>query len=87
MRLAVLALAVMVAGSGPGWATMPTLSQLPRPATAQACEVWAEKQDEDALDTWGTEEDGKSSPSVAISRLVSVCLGVQSRGVMVQTHP
>ncbi len=75
MRLAALALVVLVAGSGEGWATMPTLSQLPKPATTQACQVWAEKQDEDALDMWGTEEDGKSSPSVAISRLVSVCLG------------
>ena len=59
----------------PAFASMPTLSETPRPATLQACQVWAGKQDEDALDMWGTQESGGSSPDLALSRLIATCMG------------
>jgi hypothetical protein len=58
-------------------ATMPLLTAEPKPATPDACRAWASSQDEDAIELWGIEEDGTSSPEVAVQRLYLSCLGQQ----------
>ena len=56
-------------------ATMPMLADQPRPAAPGACKEWAVKQDDEALEMWGIQEDGKSSLAVGINRLASYCMG------------
>ena len=56
-------------------ATMPNLTPEPKPATPEACRAWAKNQSDDAMDMWGIQEDGTSSPEVAVQRLTASCLG------------
>jgi hypothetical protein len=70
-------LAFILLASSQARATMPTLSDKPEPATLSACQIWAQKQGEDVFDMWGVEEKGGSSRDLAVSRLISYCLGDQ----------
>jgi hypothetical protein len=63
----------MVAGNV--HANMPMLTDEPRPSSPAACKEWAAKQDDEALEMWGIQEDGKSSRGVGINRLASYCMG------------
>jgi hypothetical protein len=56
-------------------ATMPQLTPEPKPATPEACRAWVTSQSDDAMDMWGIQEDGTSSPEVAVQRLTASCLG------------
>lgn len=56
-------------------ATMPMLTDQPKPALPATCKEWAAKQDDEALEMWGVQEDGKSSRTVGINRLASYCMG------------
>jgi len=70
-----LAIMLILAGISNANATMPMLTDTPNSPTLSACRDWASKQDEDALDMWGIQEDGKSSSKVAIRRLTDSCMG------------
>jgi hypothetical protein len=72
-RLLAFALLLVLATSAN--ATMPMLTPDPKPATPDSCRAWAAEQDEDAIDIWGIQEDGTSSPDVALQRLTDSCLG------------
>jgi hypothetical protein len=56
-------------------ATMPVLTPNPKIPSPTACEEWAAKQDADAIEMWGIQENGTSSRAVAIHRLARSCLG------------
>lgn len=60
---------------GPTFASTPMLSDLPKSRTLDSCKIWAGRQDDDAIDMWGTQENGSSSHDLAISRLTTTCLG------------
>ena len=74
LRVLAMASAMMMAGP-PAFASMPMLSALPMPATLNACQVWAGKQDGDAIEMWGTQERGGSSRDLGLSRLTASCMG------------
>lgn len=76
-RAAVLVLAtcILLVVAGNALATMPMLTDQPRPASPKTCKEWAAKQDDEALEMWGIQEDGKSSRAVGINRLASYCMG------------
>jgi len=59
-------------------ATMPKLTEQPKPASPIACREWAAKQDDEALEMWGIQESGKYSDAVGLGRLADWCMG---RGV------
>ena len=50
----------LVLGSNMAHATMPVLTEEPRPASPATCRQWAAKQDEEAQYMWGIREDGTS---------------------------
>lgn len=54
---------------------MPALTDVPKPSSPTVCKEWAAKQDDEALEMWGIQEDGKSSRTVGINRLASFCMG------------
>jgi hypothetical protein len=58
----------------PANAIMFVLTDMPTNRTAAACHDWAAEQDSDALYMWGQQADGKSSESVALSRLPNYCV-------------
>jgi hypothetical protein len=74
-RYATVAFFVLLATSAS--ATMPTLTPTPDPATPDACKAWAASQDEDAIEMWGIQESGDSSPEIAVQRLALFCQGDQ----------
>ena len=57
------------------YATMPLLTERPNQPSPTACKAWAAEQDDDAIEMWGIQEDGRSSPSVALDRLSRNCMG------------
>ena len=59
----------------PASATMPELTQRPKQASAAACKAWAAKQDDEAIYMWGFREDGSSSRTLAMQRLMRECMG------------
>jgi hypothetical protein len=63
-------------------ATMPTLTGKPKPASPIACKDWAAKQDEEAINMWGIQEDGTSPKAVALERLSNFCLGKGSPAIV-----
>jgi hypothetical protein len=65
---------LMAAGSV--YATVPMLTEQPTPASSVACKEWAARQDDEALEMWGIQEDGQSSRTVGINRLASYCMGL-----------
>lgn len=74
-RAALLATAAELLVSGSAHATMPTLTELPKPAQPSACHTWASKQSQDAFDIWGIENSGSTTRGVAIDRLTTYCMG------------
>jgi hypothetical protein len=56
-------------------ATMPLLTPKPQNPSLAACGAWAAKQDDDAIEMWGIQEDGTSSRAIAIDRLARSCMG------------
>jgi hypothetical protein len=76
MRRHAVALATgFLAIAGNVHATMPMLTDEPKPALPKTCKEWATKQGVEALEMWGIQEDGKSSRTVGINRLASYCMG------------
>jgi|GEM_PF-5907793 len=59
----------------PAYATMPQLSDKPQSISPSSCQKWAATQDDDAIETWGIQEDGSSSKALAHERLTGECLG------------
>ena len=56
-------------------ATMPVLGDKPASLNLSTCEAWAKRQDADAIEMWGIQEDGVASHDLGIHRLVSECMG------------
>jgi Sel1 repeat len=56
-------------------ATMPPLKPKPQTLSLAACKQWAAKQDQDAIEMWGIQENGTSSRAIAVDRLARSCLG------------
>ena len=75
MRAILAAGIVMALAVGVANATMPVLTDTPKPLTVPACEAWAERQDPDAIYMYGIQEDGTSARDLGIRRLVSECMG------------
>lgn len=59
----------------PALATMPNITELPKPAQPSACHTWASNQSQDAFDMWGIEDSGSTTRGVAIDRLTIYCMG------------
>ncbi|WP_375789400.1 hypothetical protein ACE10Z_19800 [Bradyrhizobium sp. Pha-3] len=72
---ALAALISLTICTGTASATMPNLSQKPSQPSQATCLKWAQSQNSDALETWGTAEDGTSSRDVGVMRLTLYCLG------------
>ena len=64
------------------YATMPVLTDAPNTKSIASCSAWAKKQSEDAIDMWGIQEDGTTSPSAAVRRLTDSCLGKKKPDVV-----
>jgi hypothetical protein len=73
LRLAILTVTLLATTSA--HATMPMLTPEPKPPTPTACKRWAAKQNADAIDIWGIQDDGTSSRAVALRRLADSCIG------------
>src|SRR5262245_36268905 len=73
--LILLILALVVLGQRHAQATMPLLTEEPRPPSLAGCLKWAEGQNEDALEMWGIQDSGKASRDIAVLRLALSCLG------------
>lgn len=56
-------------------ATMPSLTDQPKPASPAACRDWAAKQDAEAIELWGIQENGKHSKAIGLERLMDWCMG------------
>ena len=56
-------------------ATMPQLTPAPENRSLLTCREWAARQDDDATEMWGIQEDGTSSLSIALDRLTRSCMG------------
>ena len=56
-------------------ANTPLLTPKPKKPSQAACREWAAKQDDDAIEMWGTQEDGTSSRISALDRLARSCMG------------
>jgi len=56
-------------------ASMPMLTPQPESITVRSCTEWARGQDEEAIDMWGTQQNGNSSYELGVHRLTSECLG------------
>jgi hypothetical protein len=68
---AIIALAFL----SPAYATMPALTPAPDSPNPISSEKWAAEQDDDAIEMWGTQENGISSRTVALHRLADSCMG------------
>lgn len=64
------------------FANMPMLTEKPIEPSLQACNGWAAKQDDEALEMWGIEENGKSSRVVALKRLAGLCMGEKAPDIV-----
>src|SRR3954470_22592690 len=60
---------------GGAYATTPLLTERPNQISPTACKAWAAEQDDDAIEMWGIQQDGRSLPSVALDRLTRHCMG------------
>jgi hypothetical protein len=56
-------------------ATMPSLSPKPPVRSLSACQGWAAKQSDDAIEMWGILEHGSTSRDIAVGRLTRSCMG------------
>jgi hypothetical protein len=77
MKLNLIAIVFFLVLATDGHATMPLLTDEPKPATLETCRIWADKQSQDAIDMWGVQEDGTYSDEVALERLYQKCLGYE----------
>ena len=71
LYVAIISLAFL----SPAYATMPVLTEQPASPNQALCEKWAVEQDEDAIEMWGTQNDGMSSSAVGLNRLAAFCMG------------
>ncbi len=81
-RFALLTISAALFVPASALATMPTLTELPKPAQPSACHTWASKQSQDAFDMWGIENSGSTTRGVAIDRLSTYCMGGKSPDIV-----
>ena len=77
MKLNLIAIVFFLVLATDTHATMPLLTDEPKPATPETCRIWAANQSQDAIDMWGVQEDGTSSPEVALLLLYLQSLGIE----------
>jgi hypothetical protein len=78
MEIRLLAVVLLSMLSHRALATMPTLTSMPKAASPGACEKWAGRQNADAIEMWGIQENGRSSREEALRRLTLSCRGKAS---------